>query len=387
LLRGKPGERDSDVRTRLEAFARNDGDRHSLQQIRRSADAYARQLGLDPGTPTIEPEDAGWLLALAYPDRIARSRSPGSGRYLLSNGRGAFFAQPEALAKSEYLVVPDLEAGEKEARIHLAAPVTAAELETHLAGTISTAEDVRWDSREQLVVARRQRRLGAILLADDALRGPSPADVSAAMLVGIRELGLGALPWTPELRQWQSRVLLCASTGADTREPWPDVRDVTLLRTLDTWLVPWLDGVTRATHLARVDLAGALHSLLNWNRQQRLDELAPTHLTVPSGRPGTQPLRAPAGSLRYDHDAPRWRWACARATQVTVPGPPAGAGDTGSRKLLEYGLSRGQERTEGTLSAPLLARGSAAGASHEARQATPITGGVESENHESARTG
>ena len=283
LLRGKPGERDSDLRTRLEALARNDGDHHSLQQIRRSADVYARQLGLDRGPLTIAPEDAGWLLALAYPDRIARSRSPGSGRYRLSNGRGAFFSQPEALAKSEYLVVPDLEAGATEARIHLAAPVTAAELETHLGGTITTMAEVRWDSRERLVVARRQRRLGAILLADDALRDPSVTDVTAAMLVGIRELGLVALPWTPELRQWQSRVLLCASTDADTREPWPDVSDATLLRTLDTWLVPWLDGVSRATHLARVDLPGALHALLNWNRQQQLEELAPTHLTVPSG--------------------------------------------------------------------------------------------------------
>ncbi len=283
FLRGQPGERDSDLRTRLEALSRNAGDRHALEQIRRSADVYANQLGEDHGPRTIEPDDAGWLLALAYPDRIGRSRSPGSGRYLLSNGRGAFFARPEALAKSEYLVVPDLEGGEKEARIHLAAPVTAGELETHLAGTISTTAEVRWDSREQLVLARRQRRLGAIVLADDALREPSAADVSAAMLTGICELGLAALPWTPELRQWQARVLLCANTDPDTREPWPNVSDATLLGTLDTWLVPWLDGVSRATHLARVDLPGALHGLLSWNRQQRLDELAPTHLSVPSG--------------------------------------------------------------------------------------------------------
>jgi ATP-dependent helicase HrpB len=298
FLRGQPGERDSDLRTRLEALVRNAGDRHALEQIRRSADVYANQLGQDNGPRTIEPDDAGWLLALAYPDRIGRSRSPGSGRYLLSNGRGAFFARPEALAKSEYLVVPDLEGGEKEARIHLAAPVTAAELETHLAGTISTTAAVRWDSREQLVLARRQRRLGAIVLADDALRDPSAADVTAAMLAGIRELGLAALPWTPELRQWQARVLLCARADTDTRETWPDVSDATLLGTLDTWLVPWLEGASRATHLARVDLPGALHGLLNWNRQQRLDELAPTHLSVPSGsRVAIDYLDGPVPSL------------------------------------------------------------------------------------------
>jgi ATP-dependent helicase HrpB len=103
------------------------------------------------------------------------------------------------------------------------------------------------------------------------------------MLTGIRELGLAALPWTPALRQWQARVLLCRRAAPDDPEPWPDVSDNALLDTLETWLLPWLAGVSRAAHLAGVDLAGALHALLPWVRQQRLDELAPTHLAVPSG--------------------------------------------------------------------------------------------------------
>ena len=59
--------------------------------------------------------------------------------------------------------------------------------------------------------------------------------------------------------------------------------DEALLATLEDWLAPWLAGVTRREHLARVDLRGALHGLLDWNAQRRLDEWAPTHLTVPSG--------------------------------------------------------------------------------------------------------
>ncbi len=294
LLRGgpgaRPGERDADLRTRLEVLARDpaaasrdDVDRATLRQIHRSADTYARQLGLKAGLERIEPEEVGWLLALAWPDRIARAREPGSGRYLLSNGRGAFFTGPQSLAKAEFLVIPELEGGEKEARIWLAAPVSMADLETHLASTIVNLEEIRWDSREQCVVARRQRRLGALVLADEALRKPDPGAVLVAMLSGIRELGLTALPWTPELRQWQARVVLARDAATDSATPWPDVSDPALLATLETWLSPFLDGVVRAAHLTRVDLGSALRALLTWSQQQRLDELAPTHLTVPSG--------------------------------------------------------------------------------------------------------
>jgi len=293
LLRGqpgqKPGERDADLRTRLEVLARepsdagrDDVDRATLRQIRRSADAYARQLGISTAALNIEPEEVGWLLALAYPDRIARAREPGSGRYLLSNGRGAFFAEPQSLAKSEYLVIPELEGSEKEARIWLGAPVTATDLERHLSDVIVSTAEIRWDSRQQAVIARRQRRLGALVLADEALREPDAVALTAAMLAGIRELGLTALPWTTELRQWQARVLLCRGTEPDSREPWPDVSDTALLATLGSWLGPWLDGVSRASHIRHIDLAAALRALLTWPQQQRLDELAPTHLTVPS---------------------------------------------------------------------------------------------------------
>jgi ATP-dependent helicase HrpB len=103
------------------------------------------------------------------------------------------------------------------------------------------------------------------------------------MLDGIRSMGLDVLPWTAELRQWQARVLLSREAQPEATPAWPDVSDTTLLATLGSWLLPWLDGISRRTHLARLDLRAALHGLLNWQQQQRLDEFAPTHLPVPSG--------------------------------------------------------------------------------------------------------
>jgi ATP-dependent helicase HrpB len=105
--------------------------------------------------------------------------------------------------------------------------------------------------------------------------------VRDALLEGIRTLGLGALPWRPELTQWRARVAFAREQEPDGA--WPDISDAALIASLETWLDPWLDGVTRRPQLARIDLRGALHALLDRRAQRRLDEFAPTHLVVPSG--------------------------------------------------------------------------------------------------------
>jgi ATP-dependent helicase HrpB len=137
ILRTRPNERDADLRTRLELLARQsnavahpDANQHALRQVQRSAESFARQLGLRRKT-AVDVHEAGWLLASAYPDRIGRARTPGSGRYQLSNGRGAFFGEPQSLASSEFLVVAELDAGQREARIFAAAPLSLSDIEQH----------------------------------------------------------------------------------------------------------------------------------------------------------------------------------------------------------------------------------------------------------------
>ncbi len=290
ILRTRPNERDADLRTRLELLARQtgaaghpDADQHALRQVQRSAESFARQLGLRAKPAEIAMYEAGWLLASAYPDRIGRARAPGAGRYQLSNGRGAFFAEPQSLASNEFLVVAELDAGQREARIFSAAPLTLSEIEQHFGAAIRSVERVYWDEREQAVQARRQRSLGQLVLCDVAWPDPDRAQIALAMLEGIRSMGLDALPWDTELRQWQARVLLSRDAQPEATPPWPDVSDTALLATPESWLLPWLDGISRRAHLARLDLRAALHGLLNWQQQQRLDEFAPTHLVVPSG--------------------------------------------------------------------------------------------------------
>lgn len=294
-LRAQGPQRDPDLRFRIEALHGrpsapgldvDGGAVHRIQRVRRQIERQLAQLdrGRTPRVGEIPESDAvGLLLAFAYPDRIGRAREGGGGRYALSGGRGAVFPQATALARSEFVVVAALDAGEREARIQLAAPLQPALLEAHFGALIEETSSVEWDARAAVVAARRVRRLGQLVLRDEPLRDcPSSASLTA-MLQGIRSMGLSCLPWTRELEQWRARVALARAHDPHGPAAWPDVSDAALLATLEDWLAPWLDRVTRRDHLAKIDLRGALHGLLDWNAQRRLDQLAPTHLAVPSG--------------------------------------------------------------------------------------------------------
>ena len=289
VVRAPAGARDADVRSALAALgdgaatARSGGgiDPRAIAAAARAAARWRRQLG---GGPDAVDRDraAGTLLALAYPDRIARSRG-GDGRYLLANGRGATFAEPQTLAKSTYLVAAQLDGGERDARIQLAAPIEPEELERLFAAQIEERSEVVWDRREQAVRARRDRRLGAILLASADIAASDPQAVGTAMIAGIRALGIGALPWTRELRQWQARVALLRRLDVPAPAPWPDLDDAALEAGLESWVTPWIEGCTRREHLARVDWTHALEGRLTHGQRTVLAREAPTHLRVPSG--------------------------------------------------------------------------------------------------------
>jgi ATP-dependent RNA helicase HrpB len=293
IVRGAAGWRNADLRARLDILhGQRDYaggatvDHAACQRVRQTATQWRQQLSRS--APTHRPDrrdrlnDVGLLLALAYPDRIAQRQRGSDARYLLTNGRGALFANPDTLATEEYLVIADLDGGQQWACIDLAAPLSLADIESLYAVEIDQVEMVAWDEQAHAVLAIRQRRLGALILSEQALSKPDPSLVSKALLQGIRQQGLNSLAWTPELRQWLARVhLLRRTQGADSN--WPDLSDEALQRTLEEWLGPYLDGITSLGRVQRIDLATPLHALLTWDQQRQLERLAPTHLTVPSG--------------------------------------------------------------------------------------------------------
>lgn len=280
LLRGEAARNDADLRTRLELLRAG---APGTRTIRRAADDLLRRLGASTARTAIDPDAAGALLAVGWPDRVGRAREPGGGRYQLASGRGANLGAPQPLSRAEFIVAPAVDAGARDARIFLAAPVSLSELQEALPQAVTTATEVAWEPREGAVVARRRLVLGELTLAEQPVRDASPVAVAHAFLAGLAAAGLDVLPWEPVLRQWQARVALVREWDPRPPSPWPDVSDAALLATLPGWLGPWVEGYSRLDHLRRLDLGAALRSQLDHALQRRLDELAPTHFAVPSG--------------------------------------------------------------------------------------------------------
>jgi ATP-dependent helicase HrpB len=221
----------------------------------------------------------GALLALAYPDRVAKNRGAG-GAFLLANGRGANVDAAAALARAPFLAVAEIVGTAAQGRIVLAAPLTLPEIEAQFADRIESRDDIAFDSASASLRARRLRRLGAIALAEQPLTVVAD-DASARMLAqGVARLGIERLPWTKPLRQWRDRVMFLRRAEGDE---WPDLSDAALAATAADWLAPALAGKTALGELASDDLAHALQGLLPWTLRRRLDAEAPTHFTAPSG--------------------------------------------------------------------------------------------------------
>jgi ATP-dependent helicase HrpB len=290
ILRASVGARDVDLRLRV-AVLRGDVrdlppgitvDSRAKTQAARSSGHWQRDFTRGRSDSADAHEATGILLAWAYPDRIGRARGDG-GRYLLANGRGARFGEPQALSKAEFIVAAELDGAEREARIFLAAPISLADLEQHFAAQILDHAQILWEDREQAIRARRERRLGALVLGSTEIRNPDPQALQSAALTGLRQLGIAGLPWTSELRQWQARVMLMQQYAVPSPEPWPDLSDAALAASLEEWAPPWISGYTRREHFARLDLGNALRSRLTYAQGVIVEREAPTHFTVPSG--------------------------------------------------------------------------------------------------------
>jgi len=263
-----------------EAAAPNE-DEDEDERTGRRATRSAREggPGRDRERPNESEPDPGLLLAFAYPDRIAQRRG-GRGRFLLRNGRGAAFLEPQPLAGEDWLVVADLDDRGAEARIFRAAPVSQEAIEDHFADQADTVDEVTWDADAEIVRARRRRVLGALTLAEAPLAEPDPDAVAGALVDGIREAGLHLLPWSKHTRQLRERLAFLHHHDPET---WPDTSEETLLDTLDDWLRPFVPGMKRLSDLQRLDLAEALLARVPWDARRKLDELAPERIRVPSG--------------------------------------------------------------------------------------------------------
>jgi ATP-dependent helicase HrpB len=248
------------------------------RRIRKLADRLMARAGIRPRDP--QSGKAGVLTALAYPGRIARRREGGEESYLTASGRGVRLKKESALARSPWLAVAEVGGSGRESTIHSAARLTEEELVGLFGERFERTERVLWNERAERVEARRVVKLGAIEIESEPIRNPDGANVARALLEGIRQKGLEVLPWKKKSRSLLRRVRFIRR---HMPEAVPDTEDDTLLKGLEDWLLPHIDGMCDLKALQRLDMTMILTNMTGWEAMRSVDELAPERLDVPSG--------------------------------------------------------------------------------------------------------
>ena len=220
----------------------------------------------------------GIMLALAFPDRVARNR--GNGSFVLANGRGAAVEQTSSLARAPYIAVAELTGTAAQGRILLAAPIAQEDIEARFADQIEDREEISFDRGAMALRARRKRTLHAITLSEAPVALSPSAETARIFAAGLIAAGLDKLPWSKSLKQWRDRVMFLRKAEGDS---WPDLSDAALAADGENWLVPALYDKTSLKELSPGDLSDALMALLPWELRARLEREAPTHFEAPTG--------------------------------------------------------------------------------------------------------
>jgi ATP-dependent helicase HrpB len=251
-------------------------DQRTVRRVRRTAEDIARRAGVH--IDGVDPDRCGAVLALAFPDRLAiRRGSPG--RFQLRGGTTAWIPNNDPLAVERCIVAADLDGKRKDSRIRLAAAIDVTDIEILFADAVTVDHTVEW-SRDRLV-NRRVTRLGGLVLAETEHRAePGPGTVEL-MLERIRR-DPSSLTWSDAALRLRQRVAFARAHHPD--EGWPDWSDDALSTTPETWIGDELWLVTSLDELALIDLHRVLNRRLPHDLRSVLQDRAPDHCRLPSGR-------------------------------------------------------------------------------------------------------
>ncbi len=288
LFRGADGHQSADIEDRLDilrlfkeeetAIVRSRGADPSLcARILKEADQYQRILKIHKKKPAQEDfHESGNLLAIAYPDRIAMKKS-GSKQHLLASGRGVILPEGDHLHQADFLVAAHVDGGKKQGRIFLGATLHKEDITKKHKHLLTRVERVEW--RHSKVESISALCLDSLEISTMPLSNPNPEQIRQCLLKGIRTHGIDCLNWQKKSRELQARI---TTAHAIDSTKWADMSDSALLQDL-SWLVPYLDAIKSLRQLRKLDVYTILHSLLSWEKQQKLDALLPTHYQAPSG--------------------------------------------------------------------------------------------------------
>ncbi|ODS12352.1 RNA helicase [Vibrio scophthalmi] len=257
--------------------------KHTKQRIVEArAQSLARKLGLSFSLAGVEEMQVALVLALAFPDRVAQSRSKQGGRYLLANGHGAQLRDDEPLAASDYLIAIDLMRSHGDAAmIYSAIDLDLHALQNALPEKFIRQQIADWDDKRGKLVAEERTQWGDLIVDSREMAQPSADKMSEALLNYVRRQGLQCLNWTDSASDLLAR-LRCGCEWLP-EQAWPALSDDALLNDLEQWLSPYLVGVRSAKALSQVNLNEALLAYLGWPLNQEIEQWLPIDYVLPTG--------------------------------------------------------------------------------------------------------
>jgi ATP-dependent helicase HrpB len=277
-----PKEAGADIVLRIEVLRKwrkkeyVSADRGRLERIERLADTWRKLFHIKADNNPPLQEQVGKLLASAYPERVAKQHGP-EHRYRLTNGRLAKTGEHDPLIREKWLAIADLDGGNQEGRIYLAAALDPEDIR-HLC---RTEEVITWDAQKGELIAREESKLGEITVSTRTLRNVPEESKEKILLDVVRTEGLALFSVSEEIREWRARLSCLRKWRSE--EEWPDLSDNALLETVDSWLPTWLTGIRKRDDFRKLDFTAILEALLPWEQKQKMEKLVPAAIPVPSG--------------------------------------------------------------------------------------------------------
>lgn len=269
-----------DLNTRIDALRvhrRDNRDGRKLARIEKIAKQYRSLFEVQSDDSAVEPYETGVLLTHAYPERIAFARPGNNAQFQLSNGRYAMAGHRDDLAAEPWLAISHIDARDGMGKIFMASPLNPRDL----APLIKEKEVITWDSEDGGLMANLNLCIGSIVLKSTPLPDPDPSHLVAAIIDAIKKEGEQLLDFNQDVQQWQNRVI--SLRRWNPTQAWPEVSTPSLLLTSTEWLSPYLADVRKPEDLKRIKLKDVLLHSLSFEQQKLLNEMAPTHIEVPSG--------------------------------------------------------------------------------------------------------
>ena len=262
----------------LNAKSKLTGIHHAgLYRVKQSVKQFSQLI--DKDDRHLRQADIAEVLSIAFSDRLAKKTQ---GRcYQMVNGQRACLHESDPLISSDYLLITDLDAGKREGRIYSAIAINKETIELSLKHLIADTHQLIWNSHLNKLEAVVKKVIGAVCLSEHKQKPSDSSAIQDFWISYIQKQGLACL----QLSEKAQALLLRMQRASQwmKNEDWPDMTEEHLLATIDEWLLPWIQNALSLKQVQAMDYVSLFKQLLSWEKQQQLDELLPTHFTVPSG--------------------------------------------------------------------------------------------------------